>query len=56
MSILRYLTTFFIDTFGIIHPSLKDENRAVWYITSLLLLVFLMIGGIIFAVVHLLKS
>jgi hypothetical protein len=56
MRILRYLTAIFIDTFGITHPSMKDESRAVWYITSLLVLVFLMIGGLILAVAHLLKS
>ena len=55
MSILRYFTALFIDTFGITHPSVKDENRAVWYITSLLLLVLLMIGGLILAVARLLK-
>lgn len=52
MSILRCLIAFFIDIFGITHPSEKNERRAVWYITSLLLLVFLLIGGIVFAIGH----
>lgn len=52
MNLLRHLVVFFMDTFGITHPSARTERRAIWYISSLLLMVLLLIGGVILAIAH----
>jgi hypothetical protein len=52
MVLLRYLSSIFIDAFGITHPSTEARDRAARYIAFLILALLLGICAVIFVALH----
>jgi hypothetical protein len=52
MAFLRYLTTAFVDFFGITKPSLSDRDRAAKFIAFLLISVLAVAAAALFIVLH----
>jgi len=56
MNLLRYLTSAFINFFGITQPSPEEETRASLFIAFLFLSMLVMLGAILFFLVHFFHS
>jgi hypothetical protein len=52
MTLLRYLTTAFVDFFGITKPSARDRDQATRYIALLLISVLVLAAAIMLIVLH----
>jgi hypothetical protein len=52
MAFLRYLTTAFVDFFGITKPSLGEGDRAAKYIAFLLISVLVLAAAALLIVLH----
>ena len=46
MGLLRFITRWFINFFGITQPTEKQERQAAWFICGLLVLILLVAAGV----------